>query len=129
MAKKKKSKKKDKKIAAKVKGIKKEKALNVKLKDKSKKEKAKAKKDKTKRKKSETGAWSEISKGKRGTRDSAVSETKTSGTSSLSVNARTAISNIKNLGTTEAVNNYITGDERVTVLKAAKSRNTSFLPE
>jgi len=98
--------------------------LKVKLKDKSKKEKAKDKKDKTEKKKSGIGIKSESIKNKKGTRDTAVNEAKKSGTSSLSVNARTAISGINKLRTLEAINSYIAGDERVTVKGAAVSKIT-----
>ena len=126
MAKKKKSKRKNKKIKAKDKAREKAKALEVKQKEKAKKEKIKVKKAKVKEKNTDAAASPETSKGKRGAPGIAISEAKTSGTSSLSVNARTAVSKIKTLGKTDAINNYIAGDKRVTVKKAATSRIASI---
>ena len=145
MEKKKNRKKKDKKIAEKAKAREKAKALKAKLKEKAKKEKTNAKlkekagkekakdKVKVKVKKSKTKgkdpvpvARPETNKDKRGTAVKAVNEAKTSGTSSLSVNARIAISKIRSLGKIEAINNYIAGDERVTVKEAATSKITSL---
>jgi hypothetical protein len=152
MKKKKNRKKKDKKIAAKVKAREKAKELKAKLKEKAKKEKTKAKlkekaikektkaklkekdrKEKTKVKKTkgkgknaETSARHETSKEQRGTPGTAISEAKTSGNFSLSVNATTAVSKIKSLGKIETINNYIAGDERVTVKEAASSRIASL---
>jgi len=153
MEKKKNRKKKSNKIAEKAKAGEKAKALKAKLNEKSKKEKVKLKekarkekskdkaktktkdkvKDKVKVKKAkakgknpEPAASPETGKDKRGIPGRAVSESKMSGTSSLSVNARTAVSKIRSLGKIEAINNYIAGDERVTVKEAATSKITSL---
>jgi hypothetical protein len=133
MKKKKNRKKKDKKIAEKAKTLKaklKEKAkkekAKVKLKEKARKEKTKVKQTKTKGMNAETAASPVTSKEKRGTPGKAVSIAKTPGASSLSVNARTAISKIRSLGKIEAINYYIAGDKRVTVRKAATSKITSL---
>jgi hypothetical protein len=149
MEKKKNRKKKDKKIAAKTKAREKAKELKAKLKEKAKKEKTKvklkekAKKEKTKDKdkvkakakvkKSKTKGNDpvpvvrpETGKDKNGTPGKAVSEASTAGTSSLSVNVPTAISRIKSLTKIEAINKYTSGDERITVRRAATSRITGL---
>jgi hypothetical protein len=102
MAKKKKSKKKDKNIASKSKDKKNAKVSKAKVKDKAKKDKKKSETKKDKKRENKSGV------------------------SSLAVNARSAISNIRSLDTIEAVNSYIAGDKRVTVMKVAASRITSL---
>ena len=128
MAKKKDRKKAAKKMAHKAKvKIKKKAKQKAREKAKAKKDKAKNKKIKAKEKKAKIrGA---ITKGIIEESPPAVEDgaARTIQNSSLSVNAKTAVSIIRSLVTAESVNSYVEGDERITVKKAASSKIATLL--
>ena len=129
------AKKKDRKKAAKKKAIKakvkaKKKAKQkVRGKAKVKKEKAKNKKNRAKGKKAKILDVITKDMTEESTSVTESASTKPIENSSISVNAHTAISMIRSLKTVESVNNYVEGDVRITVKKAATSKITTLLKE
>lgn len=126
MVKKKDRKKADKKKVGKAKVKAKKKA---KQKAKEKKRKSKLKKIKAKEKKNKISdiVTKEITE--KTTPVTGNSQSRPIENLSMSVNAKTAISMIRSMKTVESVNNYVEGDERITVKKTAASKIRTLLKE